>query len=79
MRVHPRLEAALFATHPDTLGARHTYAITLKELGQLAAAEAEWESVVQSQITLLGYDHEDTLSTMWSLGAHLTRPCVAIA
>ena len=79
MRAHSRLEAALFAAHPLTLGARHTYAVTLKELGQLAAAEAEWESVVQSQITLLGYDHEDTLGTMWSIGAHLTRSCVAIA
>ena len=49
--------------HPDTLSTMHNLAITLKDQGRHADAEAMEREVLEARRDVLGPRHPDTLTT----------------
>ena len=71
LRCRCSFAATLGRGHPKTLAARNNLALTLQNLGEVRRAEEEYQAVLEAMIVQRGSDHDDTLRSMWWLGALL--------
>jgi len=64
--------------HPDTLMMMNNLAITLRERGELAEAEAMGREVLAAMREVQGARHPDTLTTMGNLASTLRKQAAAV-
>jgi hypothetical protein len=69
---HETLSQLLGEEHPDTLNAMDNLATALQHRGELSAARAWQERVLEARLRVLGEEHPDTLAAMNNLASTLS-------